>query len=233
MTLSKIQTMLLKQKKDTYKAIGQFSNMDSKSVPKKEPKVDRKIANEEFLALLSGVKNFKVDENKEMVFEKAPELPKPEKIEEIARVPFRLITKEETKPKKKKSKLPIKLQDIDGLTNVLLDLEKRISKALQYNIYSSGGISAVVHDASLSGQGNIQSPLSVVPASTSTSVFGEVAAGSGTSFSLAHTPIGTISLSGNGPDLLPGTDYSIAGAVITLLGGLSFPAGGVLASYKY
>lgn len=62
-------------------------------------------------------------------------------------------------------------------------------------------------------------------------IFGEVVAGSSNTFTLAHTPSGTISLSANGQVLTLTTDYTISGAVITTIS--SWSTGSVLASYKY
>lgn len=61
--------------------------------------------------------------------------------------------------------------------------------------------------------------------------FGEVVAGSATTFTLAHTPIGTISIAANGQVLTLATDYTISGAVVTML--TSWSAGAVVASYQY
>lgn len=67
--------------------------------------------------------------------------------------------------------------------------------------------------------------------SGNTSVFGEVVAGATNTFTLAHTPSGTISLAANGQVLTLATDYTIAGAVITTISPWS--AGTVVASYQY
>ncbi len=64
-----------------------------------------------------------------------------------------------------------------------------------------------------------------------TVVFGEVVAGSNTTFTLAHTPSGTISLAANGQVLTLTIDYTIAGAIITTLSPWS--AGTVVASYQH
>lgn len=71
--------------------------------------------------------------------------------------------------------------------------------------------------------------------STTTYVYNEVAGGSGTTFTLAHTPnAGTVALYGNGQRLLSGAgnDYTISGSTITILEG-SYSAGTVLADYNY
>lgn len=65
-----------------------------------------------------------------------------------------------------------------------------------------------------------------------TAVYGEVVSGSGTSWTLAHTPTaGTLRVYANGQRLTVTVDYSLAGAVITTV--LSWAAGTVLADYIY
>lgn len=68
--------------------------------------------------------------------------------------------------------------------------------------------------------------------SSSTAVYGEVVAGSGTAWTLAHTPdTNTLRLFANGQRLTAGTDYTLAGATITTV--LSWDAGTLLADYNY
>lgn len=68
--------------------------------------------------------------------------------------------------------------------------------------------------------------------SSSTSVYGEVVAGSGTAWTLAHTPdTNTLRLFANGQRLMAGTDYTLAGTAITTV--LSWDAGTLLADYNY
>lgn len=62
-------------------------------------------------------------------------------------------------------------------------------------------------------------------------IFGEIVSGGTNTFTLAHTPSGTISLAANGQVLTLGTDYTILGAVITTLSPWS--TGTVIADYKY
>ena len=59
----------------------------------------------------------------------------------------------------------------------------------------------------------------------------EVVSGSGTSFTLAHTPKGSIALYGAGQRLFLTTDYTLVGAVITTVS--SWNAGDLLADYSY
>ena len=62
-------------------------------------------------------------------------------------------------------------------------------------------------------------------------VFGEVVSGNTNTFTLAHTPAGTISLSANGQVLNLTTDYTIVGATITTVNPWS--AGDLIAGYTY
>jgi len=65
-----------------------------------------------------------------------------------------------------------------------------------------------------------------------TAVYNEVVSGSGTTWTLAHTPLsGTLALYANGQRLTPTTDYSLSGATITTV--LSWDAGSILADYFY
>lgn len=68
--------------------------------------------------------------------------------------------------------------------------------------------------------------------SSGTAVSNEVVAGSGTSFTLAHTPIaGSQRIFAIGQRLTPTVDYTIAGAVITTLS--TWNSGDILADYTY
>lgn len=68
--------------------------------------------------------------------------------------------------------------------------------------------------------------------STGTAVYSEVVSGTGTSWTVAHTPTsGTLQLYANGQRLMPTTDYSITGAAITTV--TSWAAGTLLADYLY
>ncbi len=59
----------------------------------------------------------------------------------------------------------------------------------------------------------------------------EVVSGSGTTFTLANTPVaGSEHVFANGQRLYPTTDYTIAGAVITTI--LTWSAGTILADYR-
>ena len=68
--------------------------------------------------------------------------------------------------------------------------------------------------------------------SGSTQVLNEVVSGSGTSWTLAHTPNATgIALYANGQRLAPTVDYTLSVAAITTV--LSWSAGTLLADYQY
>lgn len=66
-----------------------------------------------------------------------------------------------------------------------------------------------------------------------TPVYDEAVSGSGTSFTLAHTPVsGTLRLYGSGQRLVPGGgDYTLSGATITTIN--SYSAGQIRADYNY
>lgn len=67
---------------------------------------------------------------------------------------------------------------------------------------------------------------------TGTIVLNEVVSGSGTSWTLAHTPTSAgIALFANGQRLTPTVDYSLSVASITTV--LSWSAGTLLADYQY
>lgn len=60
----------------------------------------------------------------------------------------------------------------------------------------------------------------------------EVVSGSGTSFTLAFTPVaGSQHIYGNGIRLTPTVDYTISGTAITIIAG-TYVAGAVLADYR-
>lgn len=68
--------------------------------------------------------------------------------------------------------------------------------------------------------------------STGTQVVGEVVSGTGTAWTLAHTPLaGTLALYANGQRLAETTDYTLSGANITTL--TSWATGTLLADYQY
>ena len=65
-----------------------------------------------------------------------------------------------------------------------------------------------------------------------TFVYNEVVSGSGTSWTLAHSPkTGLYSIYANGQKLMPTTDYTISGTTITTV--LSWSAGQIAADYQY
>lgn len=68
--------------------------------------------------------------------------------------------------------------------------------------------------------------------SSTTAVYSEAVSGSGTSWTLAHTPTtGTLQLYGNGQRLTLTNDYTLSGTTITTTN--SFSSGTLLADYTY
>lgn len=68
--------------------------------------------------------------------------------------------------------------------------------------------------------------------SGSNAIYNEVVSGSGTSWTLAHTPTtGTLQLYANGQRLMETTDYTLSGTTITTL--TSWATGTLLADYLY
>src|SRR5690242_6393904 len=66
-------------------------------------------------------------------------------------------------------------------------------------------------------------------------ITGEVVSGSGTSFTLANTPVvGSVALYGGGIRLIQGSnaDYTINGAAITIVNAPGYSAGSVVADYR-
>lgn len=60
----------------------------------------------------------------------------------------------------------------------------------------------------------------------------EIASGSGTSYTLANTPIvGTVAVYGLGQRLYPTTDYTISGSSLTMVS--TWNAGDILTDYQY
>lgn len=103
--------------------------------------------------------------------------------------------------------LLIGLEKIAGLEEILKRMQSRIQKA-----------------GYLSGSGG--------SAGSATTVVGEVVAGSGTSFTLAHTPnAGTLAVYAIGQRLTLTTDYTRVGTAITTI--LSWSAGDLQADYQY
>lgn len=72
----------------------------------------------------------------------------------------------------------------------------------------------------------------VVGGGGNTFVYNEVVSGSGTSWTLANTPVaGSQAIYANGQRLTPTVDYTISGAAITTID--SWAAGTVLADYQH
>lgn len=83
---------------------------------------------------------------------------------------------------------------------------------------------------SVDGDGNVTETIDG-GSSSGTTVFGEVVSGNVNTFTLAHTPMGTISLSANGQVLNLTTDYTISGSTITTLA--TWSTGQLIANYSY
>ncbi len=207
-----------------YKLIGKI---------KEKPLKNKVISDTEFEALLSKAKTFKIQEE-EISFEKKIEKvmgkimpPKKEKIKKIPTAPLynkildlydKLIEREPTtKTIIKKIRIAEEnnsTEEINKLYELLAEMQKKIRV---YENYNFGGPGIVMHDSTLSGSGVPGDPLKVVAGAGSNVVFGEVVAGSNTTFTLAHVPVGTISLAANGQVLTLTVDYTISGKVITTL----------------
>lgn len=70
------------------------------------------------------------------------------------------------------------------------------------------------------------------PVGGNTAVYNEVVSGSANTFTLAHTPVtGTLRVYANGQRLLPTTDYTLSGAIITTIS--AWDAGTVSSDYEY
>lgn len=68
--------------------------------------------------------------------------------------------------------------------------------------------------------------------SSNTFVYNEIATGSGTSFTIAHTPVtGLYAVYANGQRLYPTTDFTLSGTTITTV--LNWSAGAILVDYQY
>ena len=100
--------------------------------------------------------------------------------------------------------------------------------------YNAGGPGVIFHDTTLSGDGTPGAPLKVIGGGGGGgfTYINEIVAGSGTSFTLAHVPAvgANVVVYGGGSRLYPTMDYTIAGAVITMVN--SYSAGQVLADYS-
>jgi len=72
----------------------------------------------------------------------------------------------------------------------------------------------------------------LIDSATGTAVDNEVVSGSGTSWTLAHTPLtDTLKLYANGQRLTPTVDYTLVGTTITTV--TSWATGTLLADYSY
>jgi len=97
--------------------------------------------------------------------------------------------------------------------------------------WHGSGLSKVTTDSTLTGLGTGASPLSVVNSSGITFVENEVVSGSGTTFTLANTPVAlSVHVYGAGQRLVLTTDYTISGKIITTVN--SWNATDIVADYR-
>lgn len=148
----------------------------------------------------------------------------------------------------------VSLDKFEIIDKNFLRFEEDLKKYAK-NIYEYGSSFAILKEGSFIGQtgslnfkagsnvtltvvANTQGGIDVTIASTAgggTFIYNEVVAGSGTTFTLANTPLaGTVVVHGSGVRLTPGAsnDYTISGAVITMNSPLTYLAGQVLADYQ-
>ena len=139
-----------------------------------------------------------------------------------------IITPEEVRNKLKELKEKNRLSVFD-----LKDTEYLQGKGkdkMQWN--SVGGLSSVSHDTTLSGDGTLANPLTVIGGGKT--LFTEIPTGSGTSFTLSHTPVTIVMIVARGQILYPSganQGYSILGTALTTND--SWSAGDILATYYY
>lgn len=144
-----------------------------------------------------------------------------------------IITPEEVRDKLKELKGKSRLSVFD-----LKDtewLKGKNGEHIQWN--AVGALSKVSHDATLTGDGTLSNPLSVVDNDSSINfVDNEIVGGSGTSYTLANTPIlGSEHVFAKGQRYYssgPNTGYSISGKIITITDGSSYGLGDILADYR-
>jgi len=97
--------------------------------------------------------------------------------------------------------------------------------------WHGAGLSKIITDATLSGLGTSLSPLSVVNLSGITFVENEIVGGSGTTFTLANTPVAlSVHVYGRGQRLKLGTNYTISGTTISTTD--TWGAGDLIADYR-
>lgn len=98
----------------------------------------------------------------------------------------------------------------------------------------SGQVNSIVAGTGISV--NSTDPANPIITNTGTApsfVDNEVVSGSGTTFTLANTPIvGSVHVHGEGQRLTLTIDYTISGAVITMVAPATYAAGAVLADYR-
>lgn len=136
---------------------------------KKKIKNKKVISDIDFTDLISKIPVIEIKKLEQKTIKKTkavPTIPLYKKLVELyeevienRNTPKTIIKEIKIEPKPQKN---IKWKEIDGLEQALLDINTKLEKYLQYNIYSSGGLSVVNHDNTLSGEGTPQNPLKVV-----------------------------------------------------------------------
>lgn len=136
----------------------------------------------------------------------------------------------------------IKLESLEGEDRLDASAIKNLPEFVQNNypaVISGKGPLWALQDVDVSGITVGQSIkwdgvrwIPFTPAGANSSAYNEVAGGSGTAWTLAHTPVsGTLRVYANGQRLIETTDYSLSGTDLTTV--LSWDAGTVLVDYEY
>lgn len=209
---------------------------------KKTAPIKKTISDEEFASLLSKVKTFKIEKNKDISFSKAKakKVTKKSTISMYKRMlgMYESLLETKKEPKQafreiKTKKVRLTFKEVDGLEQALGEVNKKLEQYFINSLYQ-GGPGVIIHDSTLSGTGIPGDPLKVVSSGGGSgfTYSNEIVAGSGTTFTLAHVPTNSagLLLFGGGSALIQGADYTIAGAVITMTN--PYSAGQVVAFYS-
>lgn len=160
-----------------------------KIIMKVKERKQNKISDEEFTILISKVKSYKVNKNKKIIFKKFDRPIKIEKPIQIKQIPkieetkkiqqevvdiklykkiVRLYEKLINRPEKtvikeiREKKSIISIAEIEGLSTLLDDMQKKTIAYESYLSTGQGGPGIVFHDNSLSGSGIPGDPLKVI-----------------------------------------------------------------------
>lgn len=122
---------------------------------------------------------------------------------------------------------------INGLEPELRSISSIAGRQYGKNTWARGGGDTLAAGINTTLTRNPDGTTSVnATGGSGTQVDNEVVSGSGTAWTLAHTPTtNTLRLYANGQRLTPTVDYSLVGAAITTI--LSWSAGTVIADYSY